>query len=125
MYNILLVVIGLLTVVISALIIHKRYHALLSTIVNDAHAYVWVLFGFFLLLLGTYIKNIVTDGTIINFLLLGIIIVIERRLKDITDRLTETAEKLNDTNRKLDDIALNEAYLIQTNQKLQQLIDIF
>ena len=66
-----------------------------------------------------------SDGTLVNFLLIGIIIVMERRLKDITDKLVKTVENLNDTNRKLDDIALHEVYLAQTNEKLQQLINVY
>ena len=65
------------------------------------------------------------DGKLVYFLLLGIIIVIERRLKDITDKLVKTVEKLNDTNRKLDDISLHEAYLVQTNAKLEELVGLF
>ena len=44
--------------------------------------------------------------------------------KNWPDKLTEAVEQLSDTNRKLDDLTLHEAYLIQTNQKLQEIINL-
>ena len=125
MYNTLLIVMGLLPVVVMVVAMFRQHRASVNTILNDGHLYVWGLFGIFLVLLGTYIKDDLGDGKLVYLLLLGIIIVIERRLKDITDKLANTVEKLNDTNKKLDDISLHEAYLVQTNAKLQELVGLF
>ena len=59
---------------------------------------------------------------LLNLLLVGVIFVMERRLKDITDKFTVTVEKLSDANNKLDELVnINGTnnILLQTNEKLE------
>jgi len=107
---------AIVIVIVIALSINKHY------VLNDAHIYVWFFFALFLLLLGGYLKNIVKDGMLLNLLLVGVIFVMERRLKDITDKFAVTVEKLSDANNKLDELVnINGTnnILLQTNEKLE------
>ena len=98
MYDILTIALSFVIVIIITIIINNR------CIFNDAHIYVWFFFALFLLLLAGYLKNIVKDGVLLNLLLVGVIFVMERRLKVITDKFSETVEKLSDANNKLDEV---------------------